>query len=692
MSFVSSDFKQVIHNFCNVARTDFLYHTLNPSATTLERRLQAIWARTWNFSDPESAKDFVSSELIAIHTNVYAHYSTSLSSADTLDKIKNLAKSSFKQAPQAAVAICKKPIPTHANEVKDNLRTLWVETQKTLNDLTLETAKTLIETSLAKTLAPENIKKLYLEDLRLAHTLEGLKTRLQSYLNDLEVKGEGIASTSLGSQGYPKIIDVQRSERILGFMKTLGSSLEMDYHLLYSFFLNDCPEQEELCIQVPNASMLDLEKANYVDPRGKRYDISKYNALIKRLLGSVALLNTPSIRSLGIDEEIKFQRITETCPTGFFDLVNGLNLADFFREKYLSLNDEQKNRFCFYAGLITYLDLILGNQDRLIRLLPDTGEQGYSFFPPEENYIQESNLGNLMISHDFTKFYAIDNGIGDGRRDLSSMEEKTADEQAYTTFLEKNLRGRQDFKDIATNYLIQSLKPAIEAAFQETNYDAQSLKDVLSDISKEDRISFLRKGMDSMEDLLTERILPKWNHASAEPIKKALDEKFVQTIQTRLNLFAESKKEFKVIKIPASSVEDKELSECSVGSFDDFSSPSTELSGGRETPFSPVISGSKSMTITRIVSNLKDLASEIASQDTQSRFDILLSSLKNDFLLPQDIQLKITDIETSTNKDCLTALIKKLEDALISINPALASPRLSLLPSWDEEAEYTTGL
>jgi hypothetical protein len=683
ISFVgTNNFKQVIHTFCNVARTDLLYHTLHPSPETIARRLKAIWARTWDFSDLEPAKNFVSSELKDIHLNIYMHYSKEINSTDTLDKIKQLAKSSFNKADKEATAIWQKELPTHANEVKDHLRAVWIQAQKFLDHLPLDPAKSAIKAFLTDALVPQSIKKLYLEDLNLANTLEGLKNRLQSYLNDLEVKGKGITSTSLGSQGYPKIIDVQRGERILGFMKTLGNSLEMDYHLLYSFFLNDCLEQKEFHIQVPNASMLDVEKANYVDSSGNRYDISKYNQLIKHLLGSVASLNTEASRSTTTSEELKFQRITQTCPTGFFDLVNGLNLADFFREKYLSLDDEKKNRFCFSAGLIAYLDLILGNQDRFIRLLPDLDEGRYSFFFTEENPIEKSNLGNLMISHDFTQFYAIDNGIGDGRHDpCITREEKTADEKAYTDFLTSNLT-LEDFKAIASDYLIRSLTLAIEEAFQEeANYDGKSLQNVLSDISKEDRISSLRKGMDSMEDLLTETILPKWNHAGAEPIKKRLDKDFVQTIQARLDLFASSKNKFKAIEVASSDEEEAELSISPLNN-----SPLRDLSLNRETPFSPVMSGSKTTAITNIASHLWKLSTEVASKDTLARIYTILNCLETDFLLPQDIQVKIAEIKIS-DKDSLTPLIENLADSLASIDPSLVSPRLSHLPSWDEEED-----
>ncbi len=697
MSFVSPDFKQVIHTFCNIARTDVLYHTLNPSEKTIERRLQAIWARTWNetFSDVDTAIAFVSSKLQDIHITVSTHYSKDLKSVDTLDKIKTLARSSFNRAGRSAEEICKKPLSTHANEVKENLRAVWKDAQKKLKHVAFEMAKPAIEAALNAAVVPQNIKDLYLEDIHLAQTIEGLESRLQSYMNDLEVKGAGITSTSLGSQGFPKIIDVQRDQRILGFMKTLGNSLEMDYHLLYSFFLGDCLGREDLHIQVPSASMFDVEKAKYVDSRGNKYDISKYNEQIKHLLGSVASLNTDASK-VSADKEIEFQNIIQTCPTGFFELVNGLNLADFFRAKYLSLDAPQKDRFWSSLGVITYLDLILGNRDRLIKLLPNIDGQ-YSFLSDnDENFMEDSNLGNLMISHALTDFYAIDNGIGDGTRNLSiSKEENLADEQAYTTFLH-NALGKEDFETLACDYLIKSLGKAIESAFQEADYDENSLGAVLFDISKEDHISSLNGGMKRMQDLLSTIILPKWNHTDADSVRKTLDADFIGTIQTRLDLFARLKCKSTPPQIESESDEDMLVELDLNSSSGDWSSPVRGSSFDvRSTPFSPLMSRSRNKALGNIADHLKELSIAIASEDVRNRILAELESLKINFLLPPDIQQKIVGIEdllssTGPNKDYPKTRINELANSLLSMDPSLISPRrVSRQQSWDEADPFS---
>lgn len=532
ISFVDPDnLKSVVNRFLDVARANILDRTLHPTKESLASLLQAVWARTFDqkFANVDNAKKFIYEELSTVPSSVTKYYENSIESSQTVDKIKEMARLNFNKINKEIKSIITNLSPINVDAIKEALRTIWTEAQKLPETESLENRKQTIIAHLNKAKIPQNLKDLYAKDIGLALTVDGIGKRLGRYLNDLEVVECKLISTSAGSQGYPKLIYVQRHDRISGFMKTLGPT-EMDVHLLYSFLL------EGTDIHIPKGVMFDVRSESYINSNGKQENLSKeYNDHLKRLLSYVASANTP--RTSGIDKEIAFQSLIQTNPAGFFERVEGMNLSDFFTNKYSSLSDEQKEDFFSSVGKIACLDLILGNQDRFIKLIPEVGTGMYPSLDSTEDgsIIEPSNLGNLMISLDSTKLYVVDSVIGDGRTSSSTEEiddEKTKDAAAYLDFLKKTLE-RKNFSQLASQYIIKSIEKSITESMSDAgNFSAakEKLQPVLLDLSNYD--SSLQFGIKEMERLLLNTIIPRWNGFLGNQMREKLNAELVKTIQT----------------------------------------------------------------------------------------------------------------------------------------------------------------
>ncbi|MBX9923448.1 MAG: hypothetical protein K2Y01_05000 [Rhabdochlamydiaceae bacterium] len=432
-------------------------------------------------------------------------------------------------------------------------RVLQMAKERAGSESTIESVKSYAIAKLQ--LFPIAIQNLYHGDLSLSKDIFDLQQRIEGYLND-SISAQytsGMRSTkatSAGTQGYPKIIDLQRKDKLMGFMKHVSGSKEMQIHRLYKFLLEECFQLNghPPCFQVPQGVMLDAvsDRVVYTNTFGDLAGPSRpaENSYVKNLLSWMALANTK--RDLdNVRKEIEFHNLVQTRPIGFFELINSSNLSEFFLTHYLSLSSEKKKEIFTRLGMIAFLDFLLGNQDRLVRL-DRLAEQSFSdVFYAEDGF---SNIGNLMISADANAFYAIDNTIGHGESFSEMTQEQDSEERAaYLSFLTSML-ALEDFNAQLASRLLQSLTQTFIELREECDIeDIRNLqkqgKDMPQNLILEEMRTdhealhqAVQEGIHIMRSYVRDVMGPVWNGSEAAAIRSRLDKDLVDTIQERLHL------------------------------------------------------------------------------------------------------------------------------------------------------------
>lgn len=197
--------------------------------------------------------------------------------------------------------------------------------------------------------------------------------------------------------------------------------------------------------------------------------------------------------------------------------ISGSNLFDFAREKHENLSIAQKEKLFERLSRLAFLDVIMGNFDRLIQVNYD--KQADSFKLTD----LESNLGNVMIiwsgeESEQPELYAIDNGV-----DPLLVEDPKYKEK-YLQFLEKLLSSSKMAENLA-DFMAQSMLNCLEtnAKEEEEKIDIEKFTSFREDLSIEGiaRPAFAR-GITRMMDHLRTTLLPSWESEKSEPLKNYL--------------------------------------------------------------------------------------------------------------------------------------------------------------------------
>jgi hypothetical protein len=413
-------------------------------------------------------------------------------------------------------------------------------------------------------LFPVGIQELYLRDLSFSKDVGDLKARVQGYLNDsiaaqYTAGMKSTQATGAGSQGSPKIIDLQRSSRLTGFMKYVSGSQEMQMHRLYKFLLETCAKFQDCNsnFQVPLGSMLEFSQegsAVYTDGFGQRAGSTSLEKgqHIKDLLSWMALANTKRDCDT-VEKELEFQHLADSSPIGFFDLVSGCNLSEFFLSQYHDLDLPKKQGVFFHLGMVAFLDLLIGNQDRLIRLSPFQGETFLEAFESEGG---STNIANVMISPEKGTFHLIDNVLGDGIMNAHSktIEDQEEERASYDAFLAsydaflKELLNSEDLQAKLSSRFLKSLEQSFIEMREDLDFeDIQKLKaqgkDLPQDLLLKDleiNRTFIensvRDGIVHMRNYITDVMIPGWKSAAADELKNTLDPILIQMIDNRFEM------------------------------------------------------------------------------------------------------------------------------------------------------------
>ena len=209
--------------------------------------------------------------------------------------------------------------------------------------------------------------------------------------------------------------------------------------------------------------------------------------------------------------------------------ICGENLFDFGKDRYDYLSQDQKEKLFNQLGQVAMLDVLFGNQDRLIQVYFDKDENTYRL----ETF--ESNLGNIMISWagDTRRpssscgskqedspdpvIYTIDNGIG-----LDLIEDPNNKEQ-YAIFLKKlctNPKMEQEMAIAMTQSILTAVNTLCDDEDNRTEA-IQKFKPFTNDLKKFGAPAF-ESGIKEMLNRLHSTLLPLWDSKAAQPLKTHL--------------------------------------------------------------------------------------------------------------------------------------------------------------------------
>ncbi len=384
-----------------------------------------------------------------------------------------------------------------------------------------------------------NIQDLYLQDFESITELTSVAPRFKEYLLDLNNYGEAPTKrTSYGNMGYSMLANCLRGEqRVLGFFKWLETSEEFHSHLVYSHFLDNV-KYPQVQFNVPMAKMFfhhqgrkdpdairRSENFYLSDSSGVRSEIpEECGRRISHIFTQFADNNIPKEPPRSLNEG-KFNTFIKVKPVAIFETIPGCNFLEFLYSRYTSMSESKKN-FCFYqAGALAYLDFILGNNDRFIKISTAfTDDPRYELLDNEnpttdeekefdDLYLISSNLGNVMITEkeraELT-FHVIDNQITIGEDDDESESEESIFRTKYGTFLRK-VASADNLEIKLSTHMLKSWKKTITELERKTSpRRIENVEFILTDLEKEEVRTTIITGMQSMKEHLKTNIAPAW--------------------------------------------------------------------------------------------------------------------------------------------------------------------------------------
>lgn len=571
------------HNLRNLGRTNRLYHLIAPSRDSLTLQIETFWAAfiKKTFTSVEQAIHYISQKMDNIHPELAKLYKEQLTAKTedlekiaspiarknaqdlllqevSAEKIKKLGEAYFRKASSdasAAIRNTPKNAPTKG-QLLSQLKTIWEQAQ-TKADLPFSQRRFLLVEAL-KSLPFPGLQNLYIKDLALIRNSQELDQRLSSYLTDLRsvqsyCMPAGLRSVPSGLMGYGKIIDLSRANEISGFMKYLNPD-DMDSYLAYSSILDllqisgEKKSSSLFTITIPACEMFDPTTLLYTDMQGRQKQVLDHDlsylendiGYIQSLTESIAKSNPCKIKAYTGNSPVQnievFLDKIQKNPLGFFEKAKGDDFPSFLvSESYHLLPFEDKLSLFKTLGKIAFLDFLIGNQDRLIRLNYKEPK-----FEKDLCDVQDSNLSNLKISLESFTIHLLDNGIGGGESPLQESLDRETLQSNYTEFLRSTFQDPAALPKLA-NYLYSSLKTAysyMECDDEEEDLDQAASLSYRTELetefndNQEQFTNALQEGIQEMKQDLINHVLP---HLSGPTnFVKNLQPMLLETLHTRL--------------------------------------------------------------------------------------------------------------------------------------------------------------
>ncbi len=322
---------------------------------------------------------------------------------------------------------------------------------------------------------------------------------------------------------YPKT-NLQDKFSLVAYVIKWSDREEIAGNLLYRAFSQKFGSDSPLGFSVPKCCGFDFDSNLQVTSDNTLVslptDVSK---AIKASFQSVA-------HNLSPDMELHGKQIMA------MERIQGENLYDFAKSKYAGLDDAQKKELFYNLGKLVPLDILLGNNDRLLKL-DISGDNFLNSF--------EANLGNVMLSQEQLngnpRLHAIDNAL---EGDLSSNKQiqKRYLEIIQTMFKDPN--SPQAFAKSMTRSISDALNTQLSeeplAAAKETQVRLGPLFQDLGTIAQPAFEAGIRDGI----ALLRKELIPAWDSERSAELKKqlaTLHPALLEAVNERLTAFATTK-------------------------------------------------------------------------------------------------------------------------------------------------------
>lgn len=276
---------------------------------------------------------------------------------------------------------------------------------------------------------------------------------------------------------------------------------------------------------VPVTSAYDLEKEIFTENNGSQRSIAANEvARIDRMF--IDLRNTCAPECHAEDPHVMIS-----------EKINGENIRAFTYTKFASLNETQKYALFKQLGSISLLDLIFGNDDRMVPIQLDEETGCYTL------KADEANLGNAMVTWDeedeLPQVHAIDNGIDNRFLDEPQLAEN------YRTFLQTLLQSPTFIKDLAES-MVQNIESTVEGTSNKLSqspaaYDHIKAEKMLA-FKKQLRplaLEAFQEGITEMKRVLKGHLITEWKSEKTAALKQTIQiiPEFLPELERRIDLF-----------------------------------------------------------------------------------------------------------------------------------------------------------
>lgn len=415
-------------------------------------------------------------------------------------------------------------LPKDRKSCLAKMHAIWSELLSTQQTASLEEAKKFISAKF-RTFPGPKIKHFIAEEFESAQSIEDILQIAQKFLSSEEdLQCAPLDKTKRGLKGPTILVGspiyntYKKSMEIPSYViKWMGNNYEL-YSNLVMKKLSELLLSSNLghsVFYVPQITGLDFEKNVHYLTDGNRVRLQNGSDLENNFRKIAASIDeTPSKRQIYL-----------------FEKINGENAIDFFKTKYIHLNEYQKLNLFKQFGRLTTIDLILGNHDRLARV---------SFENDSFQLCGDSaNLGNIMLVWDPAKgrnsiLYAIDNGIK--QKTLKHPEK-------YSQFI-KEIFSKPDFANLLSDQMIEAMRSSI-VGDDDIHLNDPGIAAFLTDLENPHLSKqMIQKGLMEMNGWLREVLISDWKNQKGEEIQQVIssyDSNFMQAVNMRIDSFVNSR-------------------------------------------------------------------------------------------------------------------------------------------------------
>lgn len=300
---------------------------------------------------------------------------------------------------------------------------------------------------------------------------------------------------------YPKS-NLKAKFSLIAYVLKCTNLEEVCGNMLYTSFLTHFGQKSFSEISIPKHSGFNFEHNMHKTEDGRLVLMDPQTAsALKTSLHSVASSLDPAIKLYG-----KELLVTER--------IQGETLYDFAKSKYAALDGSQRRELFYKLGKLVPLDILIGNNDRLLKL--DIG--GVDFLNTFH-----ANLGNVMLSQETVNgnpiVHAIDNGL---EADLSS---NTQTQKRYLEIIQ-TIFSMPDSEQALAKSMTRSFKDALKSQAIEEKRNAgketlAQLEPLFKDLQTIVQPAF-EAGIQDGIAMLRKELIPAWNSDRSAELKRQL--------------------------------------------------------------------------------------------------------------------------------------------------------------------------